>query len=325
LPRRYQRSCDQCGNEYEGEGKRYCSQQCANLGKIKLSPPQVKLASGEPGDWPLSVHPIQVQVPVYELPSVGDGRSFTSLHYGDVHFPFEDQKALEILYAVMRDVQPEMVVCHGDLLDCTEISRYEKNPRHRVTLQQEIEMASSHLATMTALSPNAERWYFQGNHEDRLRRMIWDMASSLPERQLINLPGVSAALEWPTLLGLDSIGWQFKDRRETLFDKMILKHGTIVRKWSAFSAKAEWEKYAKSGISGHTHRRGVFEHRDHNGTHAWFEHGCLCNTDPDYCEDPDWQAGFLVVTWSEDRKSFGVEEVRIHDGKAFFRGKPYAA
>jgi hypothetical protein len=31
------------------------------------------------------------------------------------------------------------------------------------------------------------------------------------------------------------------------------------------------------------------------------------------------------VTWSDDRTQFGVEEVRIHDGEAFFRGKKYSA
>lgn len=321
MPRRYHRNCDQCGNEYQGEGKRFCSQDCANLGKIKI--PFKKPV--EPGDWPLSVHPIQVEVPVYELPSVGEGRSFTTLHYGDVHFPFEDQKALEILYAITRDVQPEMVVCHGDLLDCYEISRYEKNPKHRGSLQHEIEQASKHLATMTALSPNAERWYFQGNHEDRLRRLIWDMASGLPESQIMNLPSVTAALEWPTLLGLDAIGWQWKEKRETLFDKIILKHGNVVRKWSAFTAKGEWEKYGRSGISGHTHRLGAFFHRDANGAQAWWEHGCLCNTNPEYVDDPDWQNGLAVVTWSEDRTRFAVELVFIQDGTAFFRGKMYRA
>lgn len=110
-------------------------------------------------------------------------------------------------------------------------------------------------------------------------------------------------------------------RHDVLFDRLILTHGEVVRSGSGESAKAEYRKYGKSGMSGHTHRRGVYEHRDYNGFHAWWELGCLCLIRDDYTTFPDWQQGFAVVTWSDDRSEFAVEEIRIHEGKAWFRGR----
>ena len=96
-----------------------------------------------------------------------------------------------------------------------------------------------------------------------------------------------------------------------------------MRAHSGASAKAEYSKYNKGGMSGHTHRRGVYEHRDYNGTQAWWEMGLLGTIREDYVAHADWQQGFNVVTWSADRKQFGVEEIRIHDGVGYFRGKRY--
>lgn len=249
---------------------------------------------------------------------------FTSIHYGDVHFPFEDASALSILEQIIAFTRPDLVACHGDLVDAYPISSFAKSLKYH-SLGDEIALAKSHLKRIRKLAPKARLMLFEGNHEDRLSRTISSMASKPEALAILGLPSVSEALSWPSLLNLREMGWEWHDKRYVLFDKMILKHGTKVSKWSAYTARSEWEKYAKSGISGHTHRRGVFEHRDHNGVHGWWEHGCLCELNPDYVEDPDWQQGFLVVTWSEDRKNFAVEEVRIHDGTTVFRGKVFEA
>jgi hypothetical protein len=110
-----------------------------------------------------------------------------------------------------------------------------------------------------------------------------------------------------------------------LLPKFILKHGNVVRKWSGWSAKGEWERYGKSGASGHVHRLGMFFHRDWNGNHVWAETGCLCSLNPDYMRDPDWQQGFVVASFERSTGAFQVEPVYIHRGNAVWRGKVYRA
>jgi predicted phosphodiesterase len=271
----------------------------------------------------LPVRPVEVKLgplPPNRLKPTG---GFTSVHYSDTHYPYQDDRALNILYQVLHDIQPDLIVDHGDLLDCTSISRWEKDPRNRVTLQDEIQMAAEHMARVRSIVPSAKCWFIEGNHEDRVRRLIWDLASDSKTRELLQMPGVMENLELPALLGCERLGWKYHGGKVVLFEKLILKHGNAVRKWSGATAKEEWLRYGKSGMSGHTHRRAAFEHRDWNGVHAWWELGCMCDVDPSYMEDPDWQQGFVVATWSEDRRTFGVEEVRIHEGTAIFRGRVY--
>jgi hypothetical protein len=273
--------------------------------------------------WPLPVRPLEVVVPPFEARAPRDDGLYIQVSLSDSHFPFADPAYNQVVYEVIADLCPDLVVHHGDLLDCYPISRYEKDPKHRVSLQEEIRQAAEHLATITAVSPFADRWLIGGNHEDRLRRLIWDMAKDLPAKQVLELPSIWESLSWQKLLGLDSMGWEWIEGKRILFDRLILKHGSVVRKWSAYTAKGEYEKYGKSGMSGHTHRASGFFHTDHNGAHGWWELGCGCNTNPDYCEDPDWQQAFAVVTWSANRTRYGVEQVIVSDGQAIFRGKHY--
>jgi predicted phosphodiesterase len=275
-------------------------------------------------DWPAGLpRPIQVNIPERTHEQRRSDNLYIQVSLSDSHFPFHDPAYNEVVYQVIADLCPDLVVHHGDLLDCYSISRYEKDPKHRVSLQEEITMAARHLGEIANVSPFAERLLIGGNHEDRLRRLVWDMAKGLPEREVIRLPAIWENLSWEKLLGLESMGWEWIDGKRILFDKLILKHGSVVRKKSAYTASGEYEKYGKSGMSGHTHRVGAYYHTDHNGPHAWFELGCGCQLDPDYCEDPDWQQSFAVVTWSEDRSRYSVEQVIVHEGRAIFRGKSY--
>lgn len=258
-------------------------------------------------------------------PSEGD---FVSVHFGDEHFPHHDERAINLLYQVLDYVNPGFVCAHGDVLDCETIGRWPQDPMNKVGLQEEVVMGANHLGIVEALSPNAELVFLEGNHEDRLRKAIWQLSENRIAGQILKMPQVQEILTWKSLLGLQN--WHTVSytgaggpNHYLLFDRMILKHGDTVRPHSGASAKAEYTKYNKGGMSGHTHRRGSYEHRDFNGTHAWFEIGLLGSIREAYVAHADWQQGINVVSWSADRKQYGVEEVRIHHGVAYFRGKRF--
>ena len=251
----------------------------------------------------------------------------TALVYGDTHFPYHDPLALGVLESLAVDVQPDVLLNVGDLVDCWQISRWDKNPARLDTLQDNIDAARTHLARMAHLLPNARRVLLEGNHEDRLGKAIWKMEGAA--RELARLRVFQSSMTWPNLLQTDSIGWDFISTREqprtAVLPKIITKHGTVVRKRSGLSAYGEWEKYGRSGVSGHTHRLGDFLHRDHNGTARWVETGCTCLLDAPYGSDFDWQQGAVVLTWSADQFIQHVELVSIRDGRAIWRDKEYGA
>ena len=269
---------------------------------------------------PLQQVQVTPKIPPGARKATGD---FVSFHYSDTHFPFQDPASLKVIYAVLKDLKPDLIVHHGDLLDCYAISRFDKDPSHRVSLDKEIQLAAEHLATVAKICPKAERLLIKGNHEDRLRRLLWSEASG-PLREVLSLSKVQALLNWPALLDLKGSGWRWIESRELLFGKMILKHGEVVRAGSGATAKAEQSRYSKSGMSGHTHRMGSYFIRDWNGQHGWFELGCTCDLNPSYVEDPNWQNGFAVVTWSKNRDHFSVEPVITNKGRAVFRGTFYS-
>ncbi len=267
--------------------------------------------------------PFEVTYPTIEPSLSGD--VITAVLYGDTHGQFLDPQAEAVFLAILADVRPDVLVHVGDGVDCYSISAFDKDPGRRESLQDEIDEARAHLARARAAAPDAAFYFLEGNHEDRLRRAIWGSERAM--RQVVTLREFRRAITWPTLLQLGDLGIHFVPTNEQpladVLPKFIIKHGNVVRKWSGWSGKGEWERYGKSGASGHVHRLGMFFHRDWNGNHVWVETGCLCSLEPDYVRDPDWQQGLVVATFEHETGAFQVQPVYIHQGSAVWQGRVY--
>lgn len=269
------------------------------------------------------VKPLAVTIPP-EVPRAV-GSTITAVCWGDSHFPHADPSVLAIVQAIARDTQPDVLVHMGDLLDCYAISRYNKDPQRKETLQDEIDQAREHLAVMRLTCPSARFILLEGNHEERLQRVLWSLDG--PASALNHLTAFQKALTWPALLGLDELRVEWVETndqaKQRFLPKFILKHGTLVRVRSGLTASAEQMKYNKSGASGHTHRLAAVWRKDSNGSHVWIETGCSCDLNPSYCTDPDWQQGCLFLTFDAVTGAVTPEPVFIHNGLGVFRGKTY--
>lgn len=250
-----------------------------------------------------------------------------SVHFGDVHYPHQDDRCLSILHQIIQLTDPTVVVDHGDTLDAEQLGRWAKDPHRRVSLAEEIRMGAEHFGKISALArPGARLVWLEGNHEDRLRRTIWDLADRRAAGELLTLPKVSDALQWGSLLGLDSLSWEQVPYQAThdksnfmlLFDRIVCKHGAST---GAHPAQAEFKKYGKSGISGHTHKMASHHHRDWNGQLRWTCLGLMGRIREDYVDHAAWQQSLAVVTWSKDKSRWGMEHVQIIEGQCHFRGQ----
>lgn len=273
----------------------------------------------------LTLPPAPFPVTVPSLVKARAGRFLTAVIYGDSHFPHQDDTVLSIVLSIIRDAKPDVVLHMGDLVDCYDISRFDKDPMRVHTLQDEINDARDHFWHVREVAKDAGVWWLEGNHEDRLRRTIWNLSGAAAA--LTKLVKFQEAMTWPTLMDTEALGVTFVpsqgQARVPILPKAVTKHGNVVRKWSSYTARAEQEKYAKSGFSGHTHRLGSFWHSDYNGAHFWHETGCTCRLRPDYTEDPDWQNGCLVAVFDRETGAPSVEQVYIHNGLAIWRGTQY--
>ncbi len=245
-----------------------------------------------------------------------------ALLYGDCHLPDPDEPTLEVVRQVAHVLQPDVLCNMGDLLDAYPLSRFDHDPHRIETLQDEIDMARVHLAQMRGIVPNSRFILLEGNHEDRLRRTLWNLSSEAAT--LNKLTAFRQAMTWPSLLGLDDLHIEFHEysqqSNQNFLPKFILKHGEVVRQYSAYTARGEMEKYNYSGASGHTHRFGQYFRRDRNGAHVWLETGCCCSLTPEYVADPNWQNGCVVLTFDNDTGAVATEIIHVIKGLASWRG-----
>jgi predicted phosphodiesterase len=268
--------------------------------------------------------PIILTVPVRKKPRPTGG-AFTSVHYSDIHFPHHAPAALEILYQILDVTNPDLVVDHGDTVDCEQISDHPKDPVNRTTLKEEVRMAAEHHGTVHGLTAKADHWWLLGNHEDRIRRQMWKLAENRVAGEMLTLDPVMEAMKWENLTGVGALGWEVTPypKFRVLNNRLLLIHGNTAAAKSGASERKEYDRYGRGGMSGHTHRVGYFGKRDWNGQHGWWGLGCMCAIRDDFVSFPDWSQGFCVTSWNKGRTEFHVERVRIFDGVGYFRGKRY--
>lgn len=219
----------------------------------------------------------------------------------DIHFPYHDSKALNAVYKFLAQTPTDIIILNGDILDFYDVSSFDKNPDRVNSLQKELDLANKFFRRLRQLS-TGRIIFVKGNHEDRLERYL----RKHPELYSLD------ALKLPNLLGLDKYNIEYKDKGFKLGSLKII-HGDMVRKFSAYTARGELEKHDSSGISSHTHRGSAYFYRTPERYLAWFESFCLCDLNPEYIDEPNWQQGFLYGY--VDKDSFAVTPIPIVDGK----------
>lgn len=231
----------------------------------------------------------------------------------DIHAPFHDKKWLASLILFIKFFKPKTIFIMGDVVDFYAISKFVKDPKRALELQDELDSAHKVLADIKKVSGTAKVILIRGNHEHRLQRYLWTTAQELSGLRSLSVP---------ELLELDELGIEYVERGRYNFHGIIIKHGNIVRKFSSYTAKAELERHGTSGVSAHTHRAGVNHYSNDSGHHAWWELGCGCRLDPEYMEGekPNWQQGWGVGYFKERSKRFHIDFVPFVDDKAFYNG-----
>lgn len=219
----------------------------------------------------------------------------------DIHIPFQDNKAVEAFKSYCKEIQPSAIVLNGDVLDFYKLSRFVKgegrNPYEEISECQEL------LKSLKEACPNSEIYYVIGNHETRLETYV-----------LNNAPHLASLVEDVfTIIKTKDIG-VIGCSEVLINDNFICTHGKLLGSKAGMSAMKEIEKHYMSGASGHTHRLAKFLTRKARRKFVWLETGCLCDLNPEYVQDPDWQQGFAVIQF-ENGKLKRAEVVEIEDGE----------
>jgi predicted phosphodiesterase len=233
-------------------------------------------------------------------------KSFVSL--SDIHYPYEDPKAMELVRQFLKDFQPDEVVLNGDIFDCPTISKY--SPRRaelvkEISLQEQLDHGTEKLEELRDCAPHAEWHFVEGNHEDRFQAYLGSKA-----RELASLN----CLDFDKLAKLDELKMSHTRYGEgiALNDRLFVYHGQYV---GANWTDKERSQAGCSTITGHQHQQRVTYHRDRSRSYKNVGQGCLCSMNPPYLRTPpNWQQGF-VYGYIIDEDKFRVIETEIVRGE----------
>lgn len=235
----------------------------------------------------------------------------------DIHIPYHNGAALGSALEFVKWFKPQHIFIIGDFLDFYQVSRFVRDPKRKMSIQDDLFEGQELLAKITKLTPKAKRIFLQGNHEARLKKFIWTTAEELS--------GITS-LEVPELLQTKKLGWEYIEQGWTHFHGLLVKHGNVVRQNAGYSAFGELTKNGMSGISGHTHRLGQTFIRNQAGLYTWIESGCLCNLNPEYLEGQiaNWQHGLTVGFMKTKGEQYSVSPIPIVEGKLLFDLKQFS-
>lgn len=232
---------------------------------------------------------------------------FDIVSINDWHYPFHDKNALKLAFKFCQKVQPPIIIIH-EAHDFYKVSSFNKDPERKESLQDELDGVAELFKELRRICPKSLIYLLHSNHLDRLKNYLWRQAPELACLRDLRIENLLRLKESSIILKPD---FTFRD--------FLFKHGSIVRKDSGMSARAELAKEGVSGVSGHTHRLSQVYKTLRGGKFTWIESGCLCRTDMEYIEGTaDWQQGISIVSFVGNTKRFFATTIPIIDNSILY-------
>lgn len=226
----------------------------------------------------------------------------------DIHFPYQDNKALELALNYGLENNVNAIYLNGDTLDMYHSSRFVKDRRKR-DLAGELEMGRAFLKTLQEMF-KCPIYFKIGNHEKR-----WEDFLRIQAPELLGIP----YFQLETILRFREFGVTLiKDKQIAMAGKLPILHG---HEWfGGFAppvnpARGLFLKAKQSSIIGHHHRTSEHTEKSLSGevTTTWST-GCLCGLQPDYAPYNNYNHGFAHVTTDKDG-GYHLKNIRIIDYK----------
>lgn len=124
------------------------------------------------------------------------------MHFCDVHFPWQNDAALDITYQLVRHVQPRFMVVGSDTSDFSVLSKFQADPdavENGDILDAFREHWYGHINRILKESPNTSLIYILGNHELRIYDFILRQAPAIRKtvwREFVEIARCGGAVKW---------------------------------------------------------------------------------------------------------------------------------
>lgn len=230
-----------------------------------------------------------------------------TLVLSDVHIPYHDPRAIEMVLRHAEEENVNAIVILGDLIDFYKVSVFRKKPGKK-DVNEELIIARAFLLDLRKRFPGAKIHYLFGNHEERIENYI-----------LSNAPELHGILEniIPEKLKLSELEIEYHDRPFKIGHLWYL-HGHEKGRGGnpEYITNVIWKYVHDNFICGHFHREQskVFSHI----TRKRFQGACIgWLGDPQYIEyqkiKTDIQ-GFAIVE-NDSSGYFKIYTKKIIEGR----------
>lgn len=230
--------------------------------------------------------PAVLSRPPYMLPKFND----TILIFGDLHYPYQDNRAIysAIEYGIKKEINT--IILNGDCIDCYHISRFPKDSR-KPTIEYEAELFYDFLINLRQTFPNALIVWKFGNHEERWDRYLKDNAPVLYMVATENLEDYIPVNELDIIV--------VKDQRRIIAGDLSIIHGHEyhVGVGGVNPARSMFLKARANCLVNHFHRSSSHKGNDINGKKIrTYSLGAMCAIQ-DYSPygDQDCSFGYLRI------------------------------
>jgi predicted phosphodiesterase len=252
----------------------------------------------------------------------------------DFQIPYQDDRAVDLWFQVMKWFQPDVVDYLGDVSDQFCFARFQEGTTTEFLntipddtkmseflgyVQAEEKQTAELYAKTRKMLPRSELFSALGNHDIR----VWTYAEK-------KLPDLVKYITPESLWGLDSLGIDYiyyDDVPKRRYGDIYVHHGISSLAESVSSVKSDVGNLGVSLIRGHSHRMGsyykTFELR--NETLRGYEIGHMCKVDAEgfkYSQIHNWQQGFAIAHIHGEQVHVQLIEIRpdytcVVDGKHF--------
>lgn len=225
----------------------------------------------------------------------------------DQQIPFQDDRAIDLWFQVMRWFKPDVVDYLGDTSDQFCFARFQEGTTTeflkalpdetkvedflKYVVSEEKGTAEFYAKTRKMLK-NAEIFSALGNHDIR----VWAYADK-------KMPEILNEITPEKLWGLDNLGIDYifyEDVPKLRYGGIYVHHGIAAAAESGASVKSDIGNLGVSLIRGHSHRMGTYykTYELRNEIIRGYEIGHMCKVDSPgfkYSQIHNWQQGFALA------------------------------
>lgn len=246
--------------------------------------------------------------------------------------PFHNRQCWDLAIQVAEEMQPDLVIYLGDMLDLPDWSqKFLRSPECRFTTQASLIELGYLFDRMRQAAPGHEAHYIEGNHEHRFQKnIIHNAVGAYGLKSVDDLEG-HPVLSVPNLLDLDGFGIEYHGSYPKgevwLNDNLRVWHGQKARSNSGATVKNIIRDVRNSEIIGHIHRVEMATKTVHPrfGAKSYMvmSPGTIAKIDgtpPGYNAKENWQQGLAEVTFQTGNGWFNINPIYIHEGRTVYKG-----